>query len=370
MGEPIRICHVVGNMVGGGVEQVVMNYFEHIDHNRFAFDLIVTDSSTSIPYEKIQSMGGQVYQVPSYKKLIEFNNALYSLFQIHSEWKIVHSHLNTLSVFPLREAKRAGIPIRIAHSHSSYGPGEPLRNTAKLILRKFSNIYPTHRFACSKAAGDWLFCKRFPYEVVYNAIELDKFYFSDSERKQIRYELGLDEDVFVIGHVGRFVETKNQQFILNIFKQLIQQRPKCVLCFVGSGETEKVLLDSVLECNLSGKVKFLGQREDINRLYQAFDVFVLPSLYEGLGMAGIEAQAAGLPCIFSNGVTTEVDITNTSTFISLENSKKWLDILSVMRAKTTAERANIDKEAFNNYDIKTQSLRLSKRYETLYRETR
>lgn len=370
MSEPIRICQVVGNMTGGGVEHVVMNYAKHVDHSRVIFDFIITENSTVIPREEMEADGGRVFVVPPYKNLPAFESALFELFKAHPEWKIVHSHMNALSVFPLKQAKRAGVPVRIAHSHSSFGRGEPVRNAAKIVLKRFANTYPTNRFACSRRAGDWLFGEGTPYEIVYNAIELNCFFFTAEARAQARADLGLVGGEFVVGHVGRFMQTKNQEFLVDAFARLLEQRPDSVLCFAGTGETEASVESSAAERGIADHVKFLGQRDDANRLYQAFDAFALPSLYEGLGLVGVEAQAAGLPCVLSDRITHEVDLTHRCKFIPIDDPQRWADALAAIAPRSDTERFSVDHGEFSDYDIEKQGAWLTNRYLQLYEEAR
>lgn len=189
MTNPIRVAQIVGKMNGGGVEAVVMNYYRHIDRSKVQFDFLVDSDSTLIPREEIESLGGRVFEVPPYQHVVEYQHELQRLFK-QEGWKIVHSHINALSVFPLRAAKKAGVPVRIAHSHSTSGKGEYAKNTLKAVLKTQSNRYPTHRFACSKFAGEWLFGKAAHFEVVYNAIDLDRFCFNAEARAQARADLG------------------------------------------------------------------------------------------------------------------------------------------------------------------------------------
>ena len=368
MQEPIRVCQVVGNMNGGGVEQVVMNYYHHVDRSKVQFDFIVTDSSTIIPKEEMESLGARVFIVPAYTKLPAFESALYDLFREHTEWKIVHSHMNALNVFPLHQAKKAGIPVRISHSHSTAGKGETAKNIVKAILRTQANRYPTHRFACSKFAGEWLFGTEMPFEVMYNAIDLSRFWFSETARAKARADLGLVGNQIVIGHVARFMPQKNHAFLIEAFARACEKRDDLVLVCVGSGEAEAVAESSVAERGLSDKVKFLGQRSDVNELYQAFDAFALPSLYEGLGLVGVEAQAAGLPCLFSDAITREVDVTGKSSFMPIDDSDVWANAFCEIEPRSNADRIGIDRSDFSDYDIVQQGQWLTNRYLELAEE--
>ncbi len=364
----IRVCQIVGNMNGGGVESVVMNYYRHIDRSKVQFDFIVTENSSIIPRQEMEDLGGRVFIVPAYTKLSQFKKACYDLFCEHKEWQIVHAHMNSLNVFPLKEAERAGIPVRISHSHSTAGKGEPIKNIAKTFLKPFANKYPTERFACSKYAGQWLFRKDAHFEIVYNAIDLLEYYFSAPIRTKVRSNLGIDNDQVVIGHVGRFMPQKNQSFLIESFAQTCKVRNDIVLLCVGSGDDEPKIKEMASELGIKNKVKFLGQRNDVNELYQAFDVFVLPSLYEGLGIVAVEAQAAGLPCLLSRTVTTEVDVTNTCKFLPIDDPQVWVNEFCNTKVRSDKERAQINKNDFVNYDIVRQGNWLTNKYEKLYKE--
>ena len=366
MAEPIRVCQIVGNMMGGGVEHVVMNYFEHIDHGRVEFDFVITDTSIVVPREQIEGGGGRIFTVPGYKNLPAFESALSELFKEHPEWRIVHSHMNALSVFPLRQAEKASVPVRIAHSHSAFGYGEPLRKAAKLFLRHFSNRYPTNRFACSRTAGDWLFGSGTPYEVVYNAIGLDRFAFDPEVRAEVRSELGIPAKTFVVGHMGRFMQTKNQSFLVDAFSKMLPARPDSRLVFAGTGEDESAVRQRATGLGISEKVFFLGQRDDSHRLYQAFDVVALPSLYEGLGLVAIEAQATGLPCLLSDRIPKEADLTGLCRYLPINDPQSWSDALATLEPRDGGARAARKRADFANYDIAEQATRLTNRYLELY----
>lgn len=364
-GEPIRVAQVVGKMLGGGVEAVVMNYYRHIDRSKVQFDFLVDSDSTLVPREEIESLGGRVFEIPPYQHVIEYQRELQRLFK-EEGWRIVHSHINALSVFPLRAAKKAGVPVRIAHSHSTSGKGEHAKNVLKTVLKTQANCYPTHRFACSKFAGEWLFGKGADFEVVYNAIDLDRFRFNEEARAQARADLGLVGDQFAIGHVGRFTAQKNHAFLIDVFTEVAKRRDDAVLLLVGSGEAGASVKALVDERGLSNRVKFLGQRSDANRLYQAFDAFVLPSLYEGLCLVGVEAQVSGLPCLLSDAITREVDVTGGCKFLPINSSAVWADEINSLSPKPYEERLSISGGLFADYSIDLQGKRLTQKYLELY----
>ena len=269
----------------GGVESVVMNYYRNIDKDKIQFHFLCDEDSTNIPYEEIEKLGGKVIVIPPYQKLFKYQKELYRIFK-ENNYKIIHSHINALSVFPLRIAKKAGVPIRIAHSHSTSNKKEWKKNILKMILRPFSKLYANNYFACTEYAGKWLFGKkvveRKELNVINNAIDLKKFEFNENTREDLRKELGIKEDVLVIGHVGRFMKQKNHEFLIDVFEKSIKQDDNIYLILVGQGPLEDKIKEMAKEKGIEYKILFLGQRNDVNKLYQAMDIFVLPSLYEGL----------------------------------------------------------------------------------------
>lgn len=309
--EPIRIAQIVGKWLGGGVEAVVMNYYRHLDHSKVQFDFICDDDSTNIPYDEIEKLGGKVILIPPYQKVFKYQKELCRVLR-EGKYKIVHSHINTLSVFPLYAAKKVGVPVRIAHSHSTTNKKERKKNLLKQVLRPFSKKYATNYMCCSELAGRWLFGdKAYDEGKVYllnNAIDLDKFKYDKKIRDKKRKELGIKEDTIVIGHIGRFVAQKNHTFLIDIFNQFHKKEKNSILLLAGQGPLQEEIKNKVRELGLDDSVGFLGQRNDANELYQAFDVFLLPSLYEGLPVVGVEAQASGLLCFFSDDMTKETKV--------------------------------------------------------------
>lgn len=358
--KPIRIAQVMGKMIGGGVEAVVMNYYRHINRSQVQFDFLVDADSTIVPREEIESLGGRVFEIPPYQHVLEYQRALQGLFD-REGWQIVHSHVNALSVFPLKAAKKVGVPVRIAHSHSTSGKGEHAKNIVKAFLKTQANRYPTHRFACSRYAGEWLFGKGSNFDVIYNAVELSTFRPDPEARNRVRGELGLEDGQIAIGHIGRFVEQKNHAFLLRVFKEVLDSESSAVLVLAGAGPLfgqTKMLAD---ELGIASSVLFLGQRADASALYQAFDVFCLPSLYEGLPMVGVECQASGTPILASSEVTGETACTSLMEFEPLSSSpREWANHLLVTSRKKPSEA---DVEGLSPFDIRTAAKGLAERYE-------
>ena len=342
-----------------------MNYYRNIDRSEIQFDFICDEDSTNIPYDEIESLGGKVILIPPYQKVIKYHKELKRVLK-EGNYKIVHSHINTLSVFSLFAAKCAGVPVRIAHSHSTTNKKEKNKNLMKQLLRPFSKVFATDYMCCSELAGRWLFGdKEYDKGNVYllnNAIDLDKFKYDEVVRREKRKELNIDDDTLVIGHVGRFVEQKNHRFLIDIFNEVHKQNEKSILLLVGQGPLMEKIKEKVKSLGIEDSVKFLGQRNDISELYQAFDVFCLPSLYEGLPVVGVEAQATGLLCLFSDDMTKETKVLESTKFLSLEQSaKEWAEIL--LKSIENFERKDTTIEFFNNgFDIKMEVKKLIKIY--------
>lgn len=368
MKEPIRIAQIIGKWLGGGVEAVVMNYYHNIDKSQIQFDFICDSDSTNIPYDEIEKLGGKVFLVPPYQHPIKYHQELKKILKTN-KYKIVHSHINTLSVFSLYAAKKAGIPVRIAHSHSTTNKKEWKKNLMKQILKPFSKVFATDYFCCSELSGRWLFGnKTYDKGKVYllnNAIDLEKFSFNDKIREKKREELDLKDNALVIGHIGRFVGQKNHDFLIDIFYEIRKKNKDAILILVGQGPLEEKIKAKVERLKLTEFVKFLGQRNDVEELYQAFDIFLLPSLYEGLPVVGIEAQATGLLCILSDAMTKETKVLDTTTFVSLDQSpEKWGEI--VLEKYQTFKRKDTKMEITNNgYNIKKEKSKLEEKYREL-----
>ena len=363
--ESIRIAQVIGKWLGGGVESVVMNYYRHIDRTKIQFDFICDDDSTNIPYEEIESLGGKVILIPPYQKVFKYHKELKRVLK-EGNYKIVHSHINTLSVFSLFSAKCAGVPVRIAHSHSTTNKKEKNKNLLKQVLRHFSKVFATNYMCCSELAGRWLFGKR-EYDkgnvyLLNNAIDLDKFKYDENIRKEVREELGIKDDILVIGHIGRFVEQKNHEFLIDTFNEVHKKNKNSVLLLVGQGSLQDKIKNKVEQLELKDSVIFLGQRDDANRLYQAMDLFLFPSLYEGLGMVLIEAQCSGLPCLCSTEVPVIAKVTDNLFFKGLaENTECWaIKVKDIL--KNTKREQHIEEIKESGYDIKLEVKKLENKY--------
>lgn len=368
--EPMIIAQIMGKWIGGGVEAVVMNYYRHIDRTKIQFDFICDEDSTNIPYEEIEKLGGRVIIVPPYQHIFAYLRKLKQIFK-ENKYKIVHSHINALSVFPLYAAKCAGVPVRIAHSHATSSKKEWKRNLIKDILRIFSRANATYYMCCSELAGRWLFGnKTYDEGKVYllnNAIDVEKFAYNEEVRKKIREILNIDNDKIVVGHVGRMVKTKNHSFLFKMFKKF-SEKENALMILVGQGELENKLKELANQMKIDDKVIFLGQKENVNQIYQAFDVFVLPSFYEGFGMVLLEAQMSNLPCIVSDTVPKNAKIIENFTFLSIDDeTEKWSDMIE-NSIKKSVRKSNFDLLEKNGFNIKEEVKKLEKIYLKLYEE--
>ena len=304
----VEVAVVVGKMVGGGVEAIVMAYVRHIDRSRVHFTLLVDSDSTCVPEEEITRYGASLIYVPPYQHMFAYQRALYKIFSAY-RFDIVHSHINTLSVFPLLAAKKAGIGVRIADSHSTAGRGEAWKNIVKASLRPFSRIFPTKLSACSEYAGRWLYGRNAHFDILPDSLdyESERFFFCERSRSLVRRELAI-ENRFVVGHVGRFTKQKNHMFLLSVFAEVLRRVPDAVMLLIGQGELTESVRDRAMRMGIEEDILFLGQVNDTAALYSAMDVFLLPSLYEGMPLTVMEAQYASLPVVMSDRVTDEAVI--------------------------------------------------------------
>lgn len=334
--KPIRVLHVVTSMDVGGVETLLMNIYRNIDREKVQFDFLVHRAKEYIYNDEIRRLGGNIYWLChiSVANLFEYTRNLKHFFNEHKEYKVIHSHLNALSTLVLYYAKKAKIPVRIAHSHNIYLHGSPkyaMRITSRFLLR----FQYTHAFACSKQAGQWLFGLNRDFKIIRNAPDLEKFAFNQVKRIKSKEALGLKGGL-VVGHVGNFRPQKNHDFLIDVFSEIHKQNPDSHLLLVGTGTLEKKILEKAENMGLVPHVSFLGTRTDVNDLYQAMDIFLFPSIWEGFGMVIIEAQASGLPCVVSTAISEEAFATDSIIALSLDKPKD-------MWASTVLDMAKIPR---------------------------
>ncbi len=362
----IRVLQAVNIMDRAGLETMLMNYYRKIDKERVQFDFLTHRPGKGAYEDEIISMGGRVFHAPRLypQNYITYYKYMRQFFKEHPEYKIIHAHIDTMSAFPLFIAKKNNIPIRIAHSHTSrldIDAKLPIKYLAKLVLPKVANIY----CSCGNKAGKFLYGGK-DFRLIHNAIDLKSFQFNDLQRSKKRMELAI-KDEFVIGHVGRYCYIKNQMFLLDIFVEVLKQKPNAKLLLIGKGEDEAALRKKVSELSLDGKVLFLLDRSDVRELYQVMDVFVMPSIFEGLPVVGVEAQANGLPCIVSDTISDEILLTDAISMMSLKQSaREWAEkILSVPKERS---KNSIEQLKCKGYDVEIEADKLVKWYEELTKE--
>lgn len=346
---PLRVAQVLNRMDSGGIEAVVLNYYRHIDRGRVQFDFYFAQGSSLPQRQELEALGAGLYPIPPYSHPLAYHRALYTAFKQRG-CKIVHAHLSTMSVFPLLAAWRAGVPVRICHNHSTAHWGEGAKTLLKYILRPFNKLFATDWFACGETAGRWMYGSR-AFEagrvtVLPNAIDTARFAFDPAARAALRGELGIPQNAFVLGHVGRFTYAKNHAFLLKIFTELLKEKPNARLLLVGEGELEQQVRGQVQALGIQGKVIFTGARQDADKLYSAMDAFCLPSFYEGLGIVAWEAQANGLPCVLASAVPDEAAQTKEAFFMSLQApASRWAQALASGRRGSGGGVPDIEREA-------------------------
>ncbi len=323
--DPIRVLQIVGAMNYGGVETMLMNLYRQIDRRKVQFDFLYLRGESGAYDDEIRSLHGRIFTLPDVRKIgpVRHIADLCRFFHSHKEFRIVHCHLCAWCGLILPVAKRCGIPVRIAHSHIAEEPGTSMLAFFRRVffgtLKPFARSAATAYFACGQDAGDWLFRRtnRHRVTILPNAIDCQRFIYRAETRSVMRNRLEINPDTLAIGHVGRFQPQKNHDFLLSVFAALRQHRNNTVLLLIGDGTLREEIEQKARLLGLSDSIRFLGTRSDICDLLQAMDIFLLPSLNEGLPVAAIEAQAAGLPCVLSDTISRECDVTDSVLFLPL-----------------------------------------------------
>lgn len=364
---PHRILYVNGGVMHrGGIESYMMAYYRNIDRNILQIDFIVHGFEKGVYDDEIEALGGKIYKVPvKSKDYIGNIRGLKKIFMSY-DYKIIHSHLDAMSSVVLKVAKDCGIPIRIAHSHNTKHLTE---NKVKFMVNEYARLtitkYATHLFSCSDPAARWLFgshnVESGAVVFIKNAIDLDKFIFDETIRTKYREELGIGDEL-VIGHVGRFDYQKNHLYLIDIFTNLLKFKPDAKLILVGDGQLKSRILDKISEKNIVESLVLLGVRDDVDKLLNVFDYFLLPSHFEGLGIVLVEAQVNGLRCITSTATPIEVNINGQVEFLPID--KKSIDSWVQQILKTDVSKRSIDLNEFSvaGYGIKNEAKKLQDLY--------
>ncbi len=354
--EPIRILNIVPNMRAAGIETFIMNIYRNIDRENIQFDFLVHNKKKEFYDDEIEKLGGKIYRLSfkDDKNIFKYIKNLITFFKMHKEYKIVHGHMQSMMPLYLMVAKKSGVKIRIAHSHN----GSYEKTIKGFILHLFSRLskfYSTNNIACSKIAGEYLFGKK-QFDIIYNGVEIEKFKFNNKIRENKKKELGIGKNLIILLHVGRFELQKNHDFLIEVFEKYNRINKNSMLLLAGEGKFEDKIREKVKEKKLDRNVKFLGVRNDINEIMQASDIFLLPSLYEGFPVVGVEAQCAGLKCLFSSNISNEIKILDDSVFIDIDNINKWVNELETCKISNRKEKID------DKFNIKKIAKDLEERY--------
>ncbi|GKS10526.1 putative glycosyltransferase EpsF [Paenibacillus chitinolyticus] len=372
--KPIRILHVVRIMNRGGAETLIMNLYRQIDRSQIQFDFAVSSDKPGDYDNEIRELGGRIiiHPHPTTEGIIAFQKSFLNTLRSHGPYQAVHSHVYTFSGFVLKIAKKENIPVRVAHCHTTQdGHGHnPMRAMYRWYARKMILTYSNHMIGCSKAASEALFgknCFSDPrVQVLANGIDLEPYKALNSQAKsEVRRRLGLPVDSRIIGHIGRFSEVKNHKKIIEIFECVVKARPDTQLVLVGDGPLKAAVEEDVKNRGLGKKIHFMGVRKEIPEILKAMDVFLMPSLFEGVPVVLIEAQASGLPCIVANTITKAADLSSSHfKFLSLEDSAEhWADEVIDFLENDLPEWDKREKAIQQaGYDIRTVVNKLSAVY--------
>ncbi len=350
MDNPVRILQVFGALNRGGSESMIMNLYRNIDRTKIQFDFVKHTTEKCAFDDEVLSLGGRIYSAPNFKiyNLFSYKKWWRMFFKDHPEYKVVHGHLFTIASVFFDVAHEFGLKT-IGHSHATKSPILSLKN----ILRKpfLNRLAKTsdYCFACSKDAGKWIYGDR-DFTVLKNAIDTEQYVFSEEKRNTARKEFSL-QGKFVVGNIGRLTTQKNQTFVIDVFNEIHKKISNSVLMIVGVGELEKSLKHKVDSLGLTDFVIFTGVRSDVPKLLSAMDVFLFPSLYEGLGIVAVEAQTSGLPTYCSSAVPEEAKISDLYEKISLKESPSyWAEKILGEKEFCNREQKYIDAKN-NGYDI-------------------
>ena len=357
--RPIRVLMLFTILNRGGAETMVMNYYRAIDRSKVQFDFVVHREEEGDYEEEIRSLGGKIYRMMPLRPHTfgKYEKQISSFFDAHPEYRIIHGQCSESGYFFYKEAARRGIPVIIAHAHNSHVKFD-LKWIVRTWMKHQMRPYLTHYFACGEEAAEWLFGKQLAKNAIIlkNAINTLQYKFDEQLREKKRKELRLASSTLTICHIGRFDKVKNHSFILDIFEKLLKKRPDAHLLLIGDGVLRKQTENKAKEKGILAQVRFLGVRKDVNELLQAADVMVFPSLFEGLGIAVVEAQCTGMPCIISDIIPNEVMITDLVEKVSLrESASSWAEKLIAATTRTFDRPAYAEKVASAGYDIKSNS---------------
>lgn len=350
--KPIRVLQMTASLYHGGSQNMIVNLYKAIDRSKIQFDFIIDHPDLIDLKPVVEELGAKVYVMPTFKgtNLLEVKKAWNDFFTNHPEYKIIHSHSRSYASIYLKIAKKHGLKT-IIHSHNTSN-GNGIKSKIKNILQYSIRNVADYFIGCSLDAGKWLFgediIKSDRFFILNNAVDTDKFKYKEEIRKQYRKDLNIDNNKVYI-QVGEFNEQKNHKFTIDLLSKLIKKEPNSKFLLIGTGEYFDDIKKYIDELKLNDYVLLLGRRNDVNCLLQAADIYLMPSKFEGLSVAAIEAQASGIKCMLSDCVSKDVNITNTCEFISL-NIDEWVN--ACINADIT--RKDSTKQVIDaGFDVKT-----------------
>ena len=342
----IKVLHFVSTpSIGSGVMSVIMNYYRHMDRSEIQFDFLCFIPCGDSYEGEINGLGGRVFFISKPHASLRSLREIQAFFRAHQgEYSWFHNHEVYFSALLKPIAAHYGIKGFIVHSHATQYSDHKLAAVRNRVLCMPIRFMGCHRFACSKAAGAFLFGKRAvrsgKVHILYNAIDTEKFRYDPQKRKEVREELGIAEGTFVIGHVGRFVPQKNHIFLLQVFQECLKLLPHSLLVCIGEGPLRERLEQVAIQLEISKNILFLGQRNDVDYLLNGMDIFVLPSLFEGFPVSLVEAYCNGLSCVIADTISKEFNLTKIH-YLSLQAApiiwaQKIFDITTSGRILTSA----------------------------------
>jgi glycosyltransferase involved in cell wall biosynthesis len=345
----------------GGAENFIMNIYRTIDRTEIQFDFLVNAPGEFD--EEIVQMGGKMWMIPYVNPVgpIRYRAELKKFFLEHSEYHVIHSHLDKVSGEVIQCAKEAGVKRCITHSHSTSTTGNILIQLLKNYYQKKIPRYADVKFACSKQAGEWLYGDDSAI-VINNAIDINKFRYQYDVGMRIRKTYGIAESAFVIGHIGLFRKVKNHSFLIEIFESYHKMNSNAFLLLCGDGSEKKNIRRLIQEKQLDECVLILDACEDVYQVYNAMDIFVFPSIFEGMSLAMLEAQANGLPIVASDTIDKKIALTENVSFVGLDVSpEKWLE--AIEKARALGRRDGSEKLRKAGFDISAVAEQLVRYYE-------
>ncbi|MBQ8279992.1 MAG: glycosyltransferase family 1 protein [Roseburia sp.] len=357
-----RVLEIIGKRPVGGVGTVMLNYQKYVDVNKVQMDYLIFGEEAEPFDESVKALGSKVYMYPalSGSQMGRTKAYLEEFFSKHAnEYDIVHLHAPNIAFLAFPIVAKYGIQHRIVHSHATLYAENKIKAIRNKILWALAQGKITDRIGCSKAAGDFLFGKE-EFTVLKNAIAYEDYLYDEVLRQEIRERENVTGKL-VVGNVGRFSQQKNQIFLIEIFAKIKELRPDSVLWLLGDGELRSEIEEKIKNLGLTDSVKLFGMVKNAKELYQAMDVMVMPSLFEGLPMVGVEAQASGLPCVFADTITKEVDVVGCPYLALSETPKVWAETAIELTGEKERRSypAELDKLGFN---IKLEAKRLEELY--------